>query len=299
MTQRATAGASATRRNLLTDVAGLTVGCCEDQRLASGVTVVLFDEPAIASVSVSGGSPAGRDLGCLEPDARVEHVDAIVLSGGSAFGLDAASGVQAFLREGWICRVDDARFVMDRAGLDFLTRSFGGADGFAAQHRLMQDEERPDGDGGARIVGVNAGESPLARLKLRGLVDGVQFAAGEKLRRDFTLGQMTPRMGVNWGAPVVSGGRGASADHQSDIAVAARQRLNRALAALGPGLSDLAFDICCHLKTLEEAERGRGWAQRAARVVLKIALDRLAAHYGMGVTRSSAPVRAWHAPEAV
>ena len=153
--------------------------------------------------------------------------------------------------------------------------------------------------GANRLVLVNAGESPLARLKLRGLVDPTQFAAGERLRRDFTLAQMTPRMGVNWEAPVVSGGRGAGADHQSDIAVAARQRLNRALVALGPGLSDLAFDICCHLKTLEEAERGRGWAQRAARVVLKIALDRLAAHYGMGVTRSSAPVRAWHAPEAV
>ena len=207
--------------------------------------------------------------------------------------------VQAFLREGWICRVDDARFVMDRAGLDFLTRSFGGADGFAAQHRLMQDEERPDGDGGARIVGVNAGESPLARLKLRGLVDGVQFAAGEKLRRDFTLGQMTPRMGVNWGAPVVSGGRGSGADNASDIAIAARQRLNRALAAAGPGLSDLLFDVCCHLMPLEQVESGRGWAKRSARVVLKIALDRLAAHYGMTVVSRRAPIRAWSAPDGV
>jgi L-aminopeptidase/D-esterase-like protein len=86
-------------RNLLTDVAGLAVGCAQDQRLASGVTVVLFDEPATASVSVSGGAPAGRDLECLAPDARVERIDAIVLSGGSAYGLDAASGAQAFLRE--------------------------------------------------------------------------------------------------------------------------------------------------------------------------------------------------------
>jgi L-aminopeptidase/D-esterase-like protein len=75
-------------RNLITDVAGLSVGCAHDNRLASGVTVVLFDEPAVASVSVSGGAPAGRDLGCLEPDAMVEFTDAIVLSGGSAYGLD-------------------------------------------------------------------------------------------------------------------------------------------------------------------------------------------------------------------
>jgi D-aminopeptidase len=86
-------------RNLLTDVAGISVGCAQDARLASGVTVVLFDRPAVASVSVSGGAPAGRDLECLAPDARVEVIDAILLSGGSAFGLDAASGAQAWLRE--------------------------------------------------------------------------------------------------------------------------------------------------------------------------------------------------------
>ncbi|MFI5012226.1 MAG: P1 family peptidase [Hyphomicrobiales bacterium] len=86
-------------RNLLTDIPGISVGCGHDARLASGVTVALFEEPVIASVSVSGGAPAGRDLECLAPDARVEHVDAIVLSGGSAFGLDAASGAQAWLHE--------------------------------------------------------------------------------------------------------------------------------------------------------------------------------------------------------
>jgi L-aminopeptidase/D-esterase-like protein len=86
-------------RNLLTDVAGIKVGCAHDEKLASGVTVTLFDEPTTASVSVSGGAPAGRDLDCLEPDARLEGVDAILLCGGSAFGLDAASGAQAWLRE--------------------------------------------------------------------------------------------------------------------------------------------------------------------------------------------------------
>ncbi|SEC11912.1 L-aminopeptidase/D-esterase [Rhizobiales bacterium GAS191] len=86
-------------RNLITDVAGISVGCAHDARLASGVTAVLFDKPAVASVSVSGGAPAGRDLECLAPDARIEEIDAILLSGGSAFGLDAASGAQAWLRE--------------------------------------------------------------------------------------------------------------------------------------------------------------------------------------------------------
>lgn len=85
--------------NLITDVAGIQVGHADDPILASGVTVLLFDEPCVAAVSVPGGAPGGRDLGLLDPEMTVEAVDAIVLSGGSAFGLDAASGVQAWLRE--------------------------------------------------------------------------------------------------------------------------------------------------------------------------------------------------------
>lgn len=84
--------------NLLTDVAGLTVGQAQDEDLASGVTVVLFDDPAVAGVAVTGGAAAGRDQECLAPDRTLERIDALVLSGGSSFGLDAASGVQAWLR---------------------------------------------------------------------------------------------------------------------------------------------------------------------------------------------------------
>lgn len=86
-------------RNLITDVPGLTIGQAQDARLASGVTVALFDRPAVASVFVPGGAPAGRDLGGLEPERGLERIDAVVLSGGSAFGLDAGGGVQGFLRE--------------------------------------------------------------------------------------------------------------------------------------------------------------------------------------------------------
>jgi L-aminopeptidase/D-esterase-like protein len=86
-------------QNLITDVPGLRIGNAHDARLASGVTVALFDKPAVASVFVAGGAPGARDLECLEPDRAVERIDALVLSGGSGFGLDAASGVQAWLRE--------------------------------------------------------------------------------------------------------------------------------------------------------------------------------------------------------
>lgn len=85
-------------RNLLTDVPGLRVGHAQDAALASGVTCVVFDRPAVASIAIHGGAPGVRDTALLEPDMTVGGVDALVLSGGSAFGLDAMGGVQAVLR---------------------------------------------------------------------------------------------------------------------------------------------------------------------------------------------------------
>jgi L-aminopeptidase/D-esterase-like protein len=90
---------SRARANLITDVAGLTVGHADDADLRSGVSVVLFDSPAIAGCSVLGGAPAGVATQSFEPDMVVEAVDALVLSGGSGFGLEAATGVQAWLRQ--------------------------------------------------------------------------------------------------------------------------------------------------------------------------------------------------------
>ena len=86
-------------RNLITDVPGLKVGNAADATLASGVTAILFDEPAVASADVRGGAPGTRDIDLLQPDETVERIDAVVLSGGSAFGLDAPTGVQAWLRQ--------------------------------------------------------------------------------------------------------------------------------------------------------------------------------------------------------
>lgn len=85
-------------QNSILDVAGLSVGHASDARLKSGVSVVIADEPAVASVHVMGGAPGTRDTDLLSPDETVDRIDAITLSGGSAFGLDAASGVQAHLR---------------------------------------------------------------------------------------------------------------------------------------------------------------------------------------------------------
>jgi L-aminopeptidase/D-esterase-like protein len=91
--------AAALKANLITDVPGISVGHSEDTRIGSGVTALIFDQPAVASVAIHGGAPGLRDSALLEPEMTVERIDALVLSGGSAFGLDAMGGVAAYLRD--------------------------------------------------------------------------------------------------------------------------------------------------------------------------------------------------------
>ena len=86
-------------KNLLTDIAGVRVGHADDAALASGVTAVIFDTPAVASIDVRGGGPGTREDALLDLDNTVEQIDAIALAGGSAFGLEAGGGVQAWLAE--------------------------------------------------------------------------------------------------------------------------------------------------------------------------------------------------------
>ena len=160
-------------------------------------------------------------------------------------------------------------------------------DPFQAQHRLSARRQIRLGTEEV-VVEVNDGESPLGWLRRRKggggkpLLSESQFEAGERLRRDFTIGQMTPRMTADWSSPI-GGSRGRPRDPAeiADHALAARQRVSHAVVAVGPGLSDILLSVCCHLQGLEAAERGLGWPKRAGKLVLQIALDRLAAHYGI------------------
>ena len=142
-------------------------------------------------------------------------------------------------------------------------------------------------EGVRRTVSVNLAESPLGWLaRRRGrdgrpLISAAQVEAGERLRSDFELAGMTPRLVRGYDASPVSGGRRsapASPDPTS-AQIDARRRLQAAVAAAGPGLSDVLIRVCCFLEGLEEAERQLGWPTRSAKVVLSIALDRLADHY--------------------
>ena len=96
-------------KNLLTDIAGVSVGHADDAALASGVTAIIFDKPAVASIDVRGGGPGTREDALLDPVSTVDAIDAITLAGGSAFGLEAGGGVQALLAEqGHGFRIRDA-----------------------------------------------------------------------------------------------------------------------------------------------------------------------------------------------
>jgi hypothetical protein len=102
-------------------------------------------------------------------------------------------------------------------------------------------------------------------------------------------------MGVDLTAPIVMGTRGADRGVTlTETVIAAKQRFSRAMKAVGPGLNDLLFDVCCHLMGLEDAEAGFGWPKRTGKVVLTIALDRLASHYGLVITAPRrGPMRSW------
>src|SRR6201995_2178609 len=86
-------------KNLLTDIPGVQVGHADDARLASGVTAIVFDRPAVAAIDVRGGGPGTREEAALRPESLLQAVNGFALSGGSALGLDAAGGVQAWLAE--------------------------------------------------------------------------------------------------------------------------------------------------------------------------------------------------------
>jgi hypothetical protein len=148
-------------------------------------------------------------------------------------------------------------------------------------------------------VTINPDESPIAWLRRRKdrngepMISQTQFDAGERLRADFWFAQMTPRTTTNWSSlsPQQRGRRYGAARQSGteilDSAAAAAERVRRALSSVGPELSGVLIDVCCHLKGLEEAERAAGWPQRSAKIVLQLALTRLARHYGLETSPAS------------
>lgn len=131
-------------------------------------------------------------------------------------------------------------------------------------------------EGGRRSVTVNLAESPLGWLASRGLVTARQLEAGERLRADYERAMLGPRVTMRWSPRVDGATRGLD---PTTAQVAAKRRFDAAMAAAGPGLQDVAWRVVCAGEGLPIAEKALGWPVRAGRVVLTLALDRLADHY--------------------
>ena len=177
---------------------------------------------------------------------------------------------------------------LSASGVAWLKRALSAAQPYQAQHQV-REARIIDFEGSKRPAIVNNAESPLAWLASRKdksgapLLSAYQFEAGERLRADYHFAGLTAKVTASWNPAAGRSGGGGSNDAAAlaDNVLAARQRVVRAIAAVGPELAGVLVDVCCHLKGLEEAEKTEGWPQRSGKVILQIALTRLARHYGL------------------
>jgi hypothetical protein len=290
-------GAPRTRRSVREGAAPASAPDAKQRRRAADRTLMAL---------LDGGNVAASDAPGLPRWAILAPRRGVTIRIGSA----DLSVIAALERDGlveWRGRGAARRAVATASGLARARRIAAGTgdEAFRVQHMTLREETR---DAGETPLRVNDGESPLAWLARRKdrdgapLLDSARFEAGERLRRDLTVAQMLPRVTSNWCAVPSGVEPGQGAQHMSDVVVAARQRVGRALDAAGDDLAGLLLDVCGFLKGLEHIERERGWPPRSARIVLGFALGRLADHYGLA-TEARGPSRArglrgWAAADA-
>ena len=194
------------RRNLITDVAGLRVGNAEDHRIRTGTTVLTADRPFVAAVSVMGGAPGTRETDLLAPDRLVQEADALVLSGGSALGLDAASGVADALRAaGRGFAVGDQRVPIVPAAILFDLANGGAKDWTENPYRALGRAALAAADADFALGTAGAGTGATCRGVKGGLgsasavlADGVTVGALVAVN---ALGSPISPDGRFWAAP--------------------------------------------------------------------------------------------------
>ena len=138
-----------------------------------------------------------------------------------------------------------------------------------------------DGVSPGRSITVNVTESPLGWLLAHGHVTRRQFEAGERLRSDWERAELAPQVTMAWDAAPVARGRGGLACglDVNGAQIDAKHRFDAAISVAGPGLADILWRIVCAGEGMRDAETALGWPARAGKLVLSLALDRVAAYY--------------------
>jgi hypothetical protein len=242
---------------------------------------------------------------CADPGSRlVAAAEGYAFEGiGAITSGIAADLVRPLLASGLLREAEPGRLVAAPVAEAWLRRHARPDMAFQAQHHALETKPLP-GESGATAL-QNLDESPVASLaRPQGgrppWLAAHAVAAAERLRRDFELGRLQPRVTANWSASVNSGRRadaGGLAD-LTETALAARLRVDRAAEAVGPEFSGLLVDVCCFLKGMETVERERRWPARSAKLVLRLGLAALARHYGYGPAatgREAGRLRHWGA----
>jgi transposase-like protein len=233
-----------------------------------------------------------------------EMEKAVVLKGTLRIAVLERDVAQAFALKDWIAVAQSGRvttYEITASGRAMLRRLLEGdaisgrgtateggpPAGFAEAQAPFAAQHRDWAEGRSARGRINLAESPLGILARRRDKEGTPFlapelvSAGERLREDFELAQMGPRVAQNWERFLTGGDRGS---YRVEGALGggserARDRVALALRDLGPGLGDMALRCCCFLEGLETAEQRLGWSARSGKIVLRIALIRLKRHY--------------------
>ncbi len=250
----------------------------EFDRIARMVLARLADNGGYVACERSRGSKAAWRLHSARKGARRALMDI------------PATAADAMIANGWLS-AEQGRWTLSASGRAWLARRQGQAT--PPRARSHGRREMTDPDGITRHLRVNLAESPLDWLARRKDKSGrpflsrAQVEAGERLRADYETGQMGQKITASWDMALAASDRRRVRSQArdglttSERALAARQRVHAALEAAGPGLEDILLQVCCLSRGLEAAERALGWPRRSARLILRIALQRLALHYGL------------------
>ncbi len=239
-----------------------------------------------------------RDSDCAivrKAEKASDQVDEILLVSGSREQRVCYSSqlVTSLCQQGLLVSCSDGRLGLTAEAHAWLVRRQAaqrGADGYRAQHGSSRCIKVPVTPKRHCAITIVDSESPLAWLARRKNKKGEPFLAaalvqaGERLREDFTRGCMGQNITMNWNADRISFSNGARSNGSADIgdnALDARERVARAMDAVGPELACALIDVCCYLKSITDVEKSRQWPARSGKLILKMGLQALARHYGL------------------